>query len=257
LKLLRRFDAGLARGEGAIAAVVLLLLILVAAAQALLRNLTLVHVGWANTLLEHLSWGDSFMQKSTLWLAFLGASLATHNEKHIAIDVLSRISPKRAQMLLAVIVGLFSAVTCFYLARVFFQGVMNNAGDVPFDMQVMDEAGASLHICDAAQAALADARLTRPDLFCGVRSSLEAIGAHVSTPDTALQLIAPAMFLVMSARFVLHSVLSGMRFTGRDVGDEVTVASEEMVPPSGAEAPEPADSESSESTDDGDDGDGD
>jgi len=188
------------------------------------------------------------MQKSTLWLAFLGASLATHNEKHIAIDVLSRISPKRAQSLLAVIVGLFSAVTCFYLARVFFLAVMNNAGDIPFDMQVMDEAGASLHVCDVAQAALLDARLTRPELFCGVRAGLEALGAHVTTPDTALQLIAPAMFLVMSARFILHSVLSGMRFTGRDVGDEVTVASEETAAASGTETSGQADSEASEST---------
>jgi len=217
----------MARGEGAIAAVVLLLLILVAAAQALLRNLTLVHVSWANAALEHLSWGDSFMQKSTLWLAFLGASLATHNEKHIAIDVLSRISPKRAQALLSVVVGLFAAVTCFYLARVFFQAVMNNAGDIPFDMQVMDEAGASKHICDVGAAAIADARLVRPDLFCSARAGLDALGAHISTPDTALQLIAPAMFIVMSARFVLHAVVSGMRFSGYDENAETKVVLEE------------------------------
>jgi len=238
LKLLRRFDAGLARGEGAIAAVVLLLLILVAAAQALLRNLTLVHVGWANGLLEHLSWGDSFMQKSTLWLAFLGASLATHNEKHIAIDVLSRISPKRAQALLSVVIGLFAAVTCFYLARVFFQAVMNNAGDIPFDMQVMDEAGASLHICDVGAAAIADARLVRPDLFCSARAGLNALGAHISTPDTALQLIAPAMFVVMSARFVLHAVVSGLRFSGYEENAETKIVLEEGdVDPKVVEAP--------------------
>ena len=230
MKLLRRFDVGLARGEAAIASVVLLLLILVAASQALLRNLTLVHVHWANTALEHLSWGDSFMQKSTLWLAFLGASLATHNEKHIAIDVLARISPKRAQALLAVVVGAFASITCFFLARVFFQAVMNNAGDVPFTMQVMDDAGASLHICDATAAALTDARLVRPEVFCAVRSGLDRLGAHVSTPDTALQLIAPAMFVVMSVRFALHTVVAGMSLSGYAPDAETTVVREETVP---------------------------
>jgi len=232
LKLLRRFDAGLARGEAAIAAAVLLLLILVAASQALLRNLTLMHVSWANTALEHLSWGDSFMQKATLWLAFLGASLATHSEKHIAIDVLSRISPKRAQALISVVVGLFSAVTCFYLARVFFQAVMNNAGDIPFSMQVMDEVGVSLHICSAGAAQLADAGLARPDVFCAVRSSLASVGASISTPETALQLIAPAMFLVMSVRFAFHSVLAGMRFSGY-AADAETIVLEETTSSTG------------------------
>lgn len=216
----------MARGEAAIAAAVLLLLILVAAAQALLRNLTLVHVSWANAVLEHLSWGDSFMQKATLWLAFLGASLATHNEKHIAIDVLARISPKRARALISVFVGLFSSVTCFYLARVFFQAVTNNAGSIPIDLSVMDEAGLSQHVCDAGAAALADASLTR--LFCAVRASLQSIGASISTPDTALQLIAPAMFLAMSVRFAFHSVVAGMNFSGY-AADAETIVLEETV----------------------------
>ena len=51
-------------------------MILVAALQALFRNLTNVGFEWANVALSSLDWADFVIQKGTLWLAFLGASLA-------------------------------------------------------------------------------------------------------------------------------------------------------------------------------------
>ncbi|MBW2630144.1 MAG: hypothetical protein JRE45_21410, partial [Deltaproteobacteria bacterium] len=74
MKYIRNFDRGLARGEALVAASVLLLMIGVASAQAALRNLTNLDFDWANLVLEHMEWADSFLQKGTLWLAFFGAS---------------------------------------------------------------------------------------------------------------------------------------------------------------------------------------
>jgi TRAP-type C4-dicarboxylate transport system permease small subunit len=206
LKLLKRIDEGLARGEAAIASSMLLAMIIVAFIQAFLRNLTINHIAWANDLLEQFKWADSFLQKGTLWLAFFGASLATHNGKHIGIDVLSRIVPPRVRSFMHACVGLFSAVACFFLGRVFFMAVLNNAADIPLDFTVLLPEGGEAHICDAPREALASAGLSRPVLFCPIRSFFGALGAPLATPDTALQLIVPSMFLVISLRFVAQGI---------------------------------------------------
>ena len=213
MKYIRRLDRGLARGEAAIAATVLLLMIAVAAAQAAFRNLTNLDFEWANLALEHMEWADSFLQKGTLWLAFFGASLSTFDEKHIAIDVVPRLSPPRAKQLFRAIVCTFSAVTCFYLGRVFWLSVLNNAQEIPLEYSVLGPTDDMVHICEAPLDILAAAGLSRPDMFCGLRNVLEVFGAQMSTPDVALQLIVPAMFIFMAMRFLSRAIAAGFSFT--------------------------------------------
>ena len=213
MKYIRRLDRGLARGEAAIAATVLLLMILVAATQAALRNLTNLDFEWANLVLERRDWADSFLQKGTLWLAFFGASLSTFDEKHIAIDVIPRLSPPRIKQLLRAIVCVFSSITCFYLGRVFWLSVLNNAQEIPLEYSVLGPTDDMVHICDAPIQILTDAGLSRPDIFCGLRSALEVFGATMSTPDVALQLIVPAMFIFMAVRFLSRSIAASVAFT--------------------------------------------
>lgn len=206
MKRLRRLDRGLARGEAALAAAVLLVMILVAATQAALRNLTNVDVEWANLALEHLEWADSFLQKGTLWLAFLGASLSTYDEKHIAIDVIPRLSKPRLRQLFRSIVSIFASVTCFYLSRVFWLSVLNNAKELPLEYSVLGEYDEMIHVCEAGGQVLRDAGLGRPEVFCRIRDGLEIFDATMSTPDVALQLIVPAMFMFMAIRFGARAV---------------------------------------------------
>ena len=217
---LRRIDVGLARGEAAIAGTVLLLMILVAAAQAALRNLTNLDFSWANLVLEHMEWADSFLQKGTLWLAFFGASLSTFDEKHIAIDVVPRLSPPRAKQFFRAIVSTFSAVTCFYLGRVFWLSVLNNAKEIPLEFSVLGPSDEMIHICEASASVLAEVGLSRPSIFCGLRSALEVFGASMSTPDVALQLIVPAMFIFMSVRFSSRAVAASVAFVTKKYPDD-------------------------------------
>jgi len=209
----------LARGEAAIAAAVLLIMIAVAATQAALRNLTNLDVDWANVVLEHMEWADSFLQKGTLWLAFFGASLSTYDEKHIAIDVLPRLAPPRGKQLLRAIVTTFSAVTCFYLARVFWLSVINNAQEIPLEYSVLGPHDAMIHICDAPLQLLADTGLSRPDLFCRLRSALEVFGVEMPTPDVAMQLIVPALFMFMALRFLSRAAAATVAFITKDYSE--------------------------------------
>jgi TRAP-type C4-dicarboxylate transport system permease small subunit len=212
VKTIRQIDRGLARGEAFIAAAVLLFMIGVAATQAALRNLTNLDFDWANLVLEHMEWADSFLQKGTLWLAFFGASLSTFDEKHIAIDVLPRIAPPRGKQLIRAIVSVFAAVTCFYLGRVFWLSVLNNALEIPLEYSVLGPADEMIHICEASATLLADAGLSRPSIFCAIRTGLGVFGAQMSTPDVAMQLIVPAMFIFMSVRFLSRAVAATMAF---------------------------------------------
>lgn len=219
MKRVRRLDRQLARGEAAIAATVLLIMIVVAAAQAVFRNLTNFDLDFANVALENMAWADSFLQKGTLWLAFFGASLSTYDEKHIAIDILPRLSPPRMKQFLRAIVSAFGSVVCFYLGRVFWLSVLNNAMEVPLEYSLLGPDDEMIHICQAPAQLLADASLSRPDMFCGIRTLLEVFGVEMSTPDVALQLIVPAMFIFMSVRFLLRAIAAGVAFVTKDYPD--------------------------------------
>ncbi len=223
MKYIRRLDRQVARGEAAIAATVLLIMIVVAAAQATLRNLTNFDLDFANVALERMAWADSFLQKGTLWLAFFGASLSTYDEKHIAIDVLPRLSPPRMKQLLRAIVSTFGAVTCFYLGRVFWLSVLNNAMEIPLEYSVLGTNDEMVHICEASSQVLADAGLSRPDIFCAIRNMLEVFGVQMSTPDVVLQLIVPSMFIFMAVRFILRAMAASVAFVTKnypDTGEE-------------------------------------
>ena len=198
---LAKFDKGFARGEAALAVIVLLSLVLVAAVQALLRNLADAEVAWATSALADVGWVDAFMQRATLWLAMLGASLATHYDKHIGIDILARIAKPKARALMRGTVALFASITSFYFARVVLGALLAKAVRIPGDYAVYDENFESIHICVGTAEQISNASLERPDFFCGVRSFLDGLGLAVNTPERAMDLVVPAMFVIIAVRF--------------------------------------------------------
>jgi TRAP-type C4-dicarboxylate transport system permease small subunit len=217
--MLRRINDGFARGEAAIAMAMLLLMIVVAFAQAFLRNLTNAGLGWANTALGWIDWADFVLSKGTLWLAFLGASLAVHGDKHVAIDALPRLVSPRARMIMRGLVGVIGGVFCFYLARAFWAAVLINGEERPAEVELLAPEG-PVHVCEANDELLSRSVTSHRGLFCYVRGFFTLLGVRMDTPGAAFQLIVPVMFMFMCVRMIGNGVHDLMRVARGQLDDD-------------------------------------
>ncbi len=107
MKIINSINIILAKIETVILILILLIMIFLAFLQVILRNLFSTSIFWGDTLLRHL----------VLWVAFIGASLATKENRHINIDALSRLLSKTTKRITTILVDLFSATVCFFLMR--------------------------------------------------------------------------------------------------------------------------------------------
>ena len=71
-----------------------------------LLGLGLLQVIERNVLASGIFWADELLQHLVLWLGFLGASLATREQRHLSIDVLSHFLPTRWQLWLGLLVNI-------------------------------------------------------------------------------------------------------------------------------------------------------
>jgi len=107
MAFMHRLDRLLAGLERAAIVVLLCSLLLLGLLQIILRNVFAGGLFWADEVLRHL----------VLWLGFLGASLATHEQRHLRIDVLARWLPEGAQPCLGLLLNLVAASGCAILAQ--------------------------------------------------------------------------------------------------------------------------------------------
>jgi TRAP-type C4-dicarboxylate transport system permease small subunit len=119
MKMLKKIDLALNKIEGVFLILMLSVMMLVAFGQVMLRNVFHTGINGADILLRHL----------VLWIGFLGAAIATSEERHINIDALRRFLSPRIRSAVDVLTDLFAAVICFFLmnaARVFVQSEMTD-----------------------------------------------------------------------------------------------------------------------------------
>jgi TRAP-type C4-dicarboxylate transport system permease small subunit len=203
--MLKRFDRAWARGEGWLTVAVLILMVFIAGFQASVRNLTRFDIGWANQMLTDLDWADSLLRKGTLWLSFLGASLATYNLKHINIDVMLRIAPPKAKYTMLALSSICAGLITFGLVKSFSDAIYLNLTERPVEYELMAENGDSMHVCDASQERIDQLEgLERPTGFCLLRGGLSIVGVPAETPGAAFQLIVPVMLFVIALRLIGH-----------------------------------------------------
>jgi TRAP-type C4-dicarboxylate transport system permease small subunit len=83
------------------------LLVILASSQILLRNIFDSGMPWNEPLLRIL----------VMWIGLLGALVATRENRHINIDLVSRMVPKHYRHLIELINHLFTAFICFVIAE--------------------------------------------------------------------------------------------------------------------------------------------
>lgn len=106
MRVWMRLDTAISRAERWLLNLLLGAMIVLAFLQIVLRNF------WATGF----SWSDAMVRYLVLWLAFIGAALATREKKHITIDVVTRWLPAKAQAIVHFVADTFSAFICGVLA---------------------------------------------------------------------------------------------------------------------------------------------
>ena len=105
MKILEKINAWIEQTETALLVLVLGFMVVFAFLQVVLRNI----------FDEGILWGDILLRHLVLWVGFIGASLATREQKHINIDLFSRWLPEKGKNITRFITNLFSLFICYLL----------------------------------------------------------------------------------------------------------------------------------------------
>lgn len=68
-------------------------------------------------------WGDVFLRQMVLWIGLIGASIATKENRHINIDIVSRIIFSKAKFVINIFINIISAYVCLLLLKASFRFV--------------------------------------------------------------------------------------------------------------------------------------
>jgi len=105
MNILEKINLAIEKAETALLVVVLSVMVILAFLQVVLRNI----------FAEGILWGDILLRHLVLWVGFLGASLATREEKHINIDLFNRFLPDKGKSISHLITNTFAAIICYYM----------------------------------------------------------------------------------------------------------------------------------------------
>ena len=74
-------------------------------------------------------WGDELIRVLVLWIGLIGAMVASRNNHHISIDVISRYLPDRIKKQITLIISIFTALICAVMAYFSLEFVMMERED--------------------------------------------------------------------------------------------------------------------------------
>lgn len=76
-----------------------------------------------------LLWGDPFIRLLVLWIGLIGAMVASRDNQHISIDLISKYLPPHIQIFSTSIISIFTTVTCGVMVFFSFSFVMIEKSD--------------------------------------------------------------------------------------------------------------------------------
>ena len=106
MKLLRPLLHLIHRFEDSLLIVLLISMIVLASGQILMRNL--LEMGYI--------WIDPLLRLLVLWTGLIGATVASRDNRHIRIDLLTHVLPRKLHLVIQVFVGLFTSFVCAVIA---------------------------------------------------------------------------------------------------------------------------------------------
>jgi C4-dicarboxylate transporter DctQ subunit len=118
MKILNKIIDKLSRLESSLIIILLGVMVILAFLQVILRNLFSFGFLWADPLLRYM----------VMWVGFLGAVIATREEKHFGVDFLTRYFSQRFLHGTKIFVDSFAAVVAFLLMRAAYQFLMEGIG---------------------------------------------------------------------------------------------------------------------------------
>ena len=128
MRVLQKMNAYVAQAESWILVGIVLVMVVLSFAQVVLRNV----------FDQGILWGDVFLRHLVLWVGFIGASIATQEEKNINIDVFNRFMKGKSKYFAHAIVSIFAAVVSYLLMKAAWNFVMDEKeyatmlfGDIP------------------------------------------------------------------------------------------------------------------------------
>lgn len=107
ISLLQKIETGILSG-------LLISMILMAVLQIALRNL----------FDSGILWGDELIRVLVLWIGLMGAMVASRDNHHICIDVISRYLPNQIKKMTTLLIAVFTSFICALMAYFSFGFVM-------------------------------------------------------------------------------------------------------------------------------------
>jgi C4-dicarboxylate transporter, DctQ subunit len=129
MKTIRSIDNILGAVSAALLVSLLAVMLLMGFTQVVLRNLFSTSILWGDVLLRHI----------VLWVAFLGAIVATGEKRHITIDALTKILPEKGKKIAGIVTGILSVIVCYFLTGAsyrFLVDEMEFGGTLILDMPI-------------------------------------------------------------------------------------------------------------------------
>jgi TRAP-type C4-dicarboxylate transport system permease small subunit len=118
MMLLKKMDNALAWIEKRLLVGLLALMVILMFLHVLLRGLhRYADLQWANMVLGRIDWTEIVVRLLVLWVTFLGASLLTRDHKHIKIDLMSFMLPKKWQPVQAFVLSIACIFICIVMVK--------------------------------------------------------------------------------------------------------------------------------------------
>jgi TRAP-type C4-dicarboxylate transport system permease small subunit len=106
MNILKRIDQAIDTFVSWLVVAVLGLMIVMAFGQVVLR---FFH--------SNIEWGDIFLRHLVLWVGFFGAIIATGERRHLKIEFISKLVPKKLHKIFLILTNVFAAAVCYFLMQ--------------------------------------------------------------------------------------------------------------------------------------------